>query len=223
MNTRRSYHSPLREEQTAATRSRIVDASIGLIRERRELTFAAVANRAGVQERTVYRHFPTKDALEASVWSWIVENLTQAELTASSEGELAIAMRRSFTGFDAGAGLIEAMLHSPQGLAIRQSQQTARTAMFERCARSAVPGASDETCTSLATMLQLLYSATAWDQLRSFWSMDAEAAADVVESAIRLLLAGARQETRRAPGHARSSRTSPTDHKATETPTIEEA
>lgn len=145
-----------------------------------------------MQERTVYRHFPTKDTLEAAVWRWIVEHLTQAELTASSEDELVDAMRRSFTGFDTGAGLIEAMLHSPQGLAIRQSQQTARRAMFERCARSAVPAASEETCTSLAAMLQLLYSATAWEQLRSFWGMDAQTAADVVESAIRLLLAGAR-------------------------------
>ncbi len=223
MNTRRAYHSPLREEQTAGTRSRIVDACVGLIRDKRELTFAAVARRAGVQERTVYRHFSTKDALEAAVWRWIIENLTQADLTASSEDELVSAMRRSFTGFDAGAGLIEAMLHSPQGLAIRQSQQTVRRAMFERCARSAVPGAGDDTCTSLAATLQLLYSATAWDQLRSFWGMDAEAGADLVENAIRLLLAGARQETQRAANRARSSRISPANHNTTETPTTEEA
>lgn len=217
MNTRRPYRSPLREEQTAGTRSRIVDACVGLIRDRRELTFAAVARRAGVRERTVYRHFPTKDALEAAVWRWIVEHLTQAELTASSEDQLVGAMRRSFAGFDAGAGLIEAMLHSPQGLAIRQSQQTARRAMFERCARSAVPGVGEETCTSLAAMLQLLYSATAWDQLRSFWGMDVDAAADLVENAIRLLLAGARQETQRAASHI-----SPANHTTTETPTTEE-
>jgi len=223
MNTPRAYHSPLREEQTAGTRSRIVDACVGLIRDQREFTFAAVARRAGVQERTVYRHFPTKDALEASVWRWIVENLTQAELAASSEDELVSAMRRSFTGFDAGAGLIEAMLHSPQGLAIRQSQQTARRAMFERCAQSAVPGAGDEACTSLAAMLQLLYSAAAWDQLRSFWGMDAAAAADLVEQAIRLLFAGARQETQRAATPVRPSRISAADYEPTETPPIEEA
>ena len=64
--------------------------------------------------------------------------------------------------------------------------------MFDRCVRSAVPGATPDTRRRLAAILQLLYSATAWDQLRSFWDMDADAAADVVETGIRLVLAGAR-------------------------------
>jgi AcrR family transcriptional regulator len=206
MNDRRAYHSPLREQQAAGTRSRIVDACVALIRDGRELTFGAVARAARVQERTVYRHFPSKDALEAAVWTWIVENLTHADLTAASEEELVGAMRRSFAGFDTGAGLIEAMLHSPQGLAIRQSQQPARRAMFERCARAGVPGASDETCARLAAMLQLLYSATAWEQLRSFWGTDADTSADIVQDAIRLLLAGAREQATSTTTRARPSR-----------------
>jgi AcrR family transcriptional regulator len=168
---------------------------VALIRAERELTFGAVAKAARVQERTVYRHFATKNHLEAAVWTWIVENLTQAEFSPASEDELINAMRRSFAGFDAGASLIEAMLHSHQGVAIRRAQQAARRAMFERCARQAVPGADAEMRARLAPALQLLYSATAWDQLRAYWDMDAEAAADTVETAIRLLLAGARQQT----------------------------
>jgi AcrR family transcriptional regulator len=223
VNTRRAYHSPLREEQTAATRSRIVEACIELIQDGRELTFGGVATAAGVQERTVYRHFKTKAALEAAVWEWIVENLTQADLAAASEDELVGAMRRSFTGFDAGAGLIQAMLHSPQGLAIRQSQQAARRAMFERCARSAVPGASDVTCTRLAAILQLLYSATAWEQLRSFWDTDVDTAADIVEAGIRLLLAGARENPPRPTTGGRSARTAAARGGSPQTTRIEEA
>jgi len=221
MNVRRPYHSPLRAEQAAGTRSRIVEACVGLIRSGRELTVGAVAEAAGVQERTVYRHFATKEALEAAVWTWIVENLTQAELTASSEDELVNAMRRSFAGFEAGAALIEAMLHSRQGLTIRQSQQTARRAMFERCAQAAVPDADSERHTRLAAALQLLYSATAWEQLRQFWGTDAEAAADIVETAIRLVLAGARHETTSAKRRERTRRIACTAHTATETTTIE--
>jgi AcrR family transcriptional regulator len=223
VNTRRAYHSPLREEQTAATRSRIVEACIELIQDGRELTFGGVATAVGVQERTVYRHFKTKAALEAAVWEWIVENLTQADLAAASEDELVGAMRRSFTGFEAGAGLIQAMLRSPQGLAIRLSQQAARRAMFERCARSAVPGASDEICTRLAAILQLLYSATAWEQLRSFWGTDADAAADIVAAGIRLLLAGARENAPRSRTRSRSARTPAAGGKSPKTTRIEEA
>ena len=173
-----------------------------------------MATQAGVQERTVYRHFPTKEQLEGAVWTWIVENLTQADLTAASEEELIAAMRRSFAGFAAGATLIQAMLHSRQGLAIRQSRQPGRRAMFERCVSVAVPGADAELRTRLAATLQLLYSATAWEQLCGFWEMDAEASADTVETAIRLLLAGARQDTGRAIKRARSSRGARTPPKA---------
>jgi AcrR family transcriptional regulator len=158
------------------------------------LTFSAVASQAGVQERTVYRYFRTKRELEHSVWTWIVENLTHAEFTAESVDDLVEAMRRSFAGFDAGAGLIRAMLHSRQGLEIRRSRQSGRRAMFERCVDQAVPDAGKELRTRLAATLQLLYSATAWDQLHSFWGMDAHAAADTIETAIRLLLAGAGQD-----------------------------
>jgi AcrR family transcriptional regulator len=222
MKSGHPYYSPLRAEQAAATRARIVDACVAVIGAERELTFGAVAKAAGVQERTVYRHFATKNDLEAAVWTWIVENLTQAEFSHASEDELITAMRRSFAGFDAGASLIEAMLHSRQGLAIRQAQQPARRAMFERCARQAVPGVNAQMRARLAATLQLLYSATAWDQLRAFWDMDADAAADTVETAIRLVLAGARQQTGHDTRRRHPSRARGTAPRATEETSIKE-
>lgn len=69
---RRSYDSPARREQAAQTRDRIIGAGSELVHEYkswdwRELTFRAVAERAGVGERTVYRHFPTERALHDAV------------------------------------------------------------------------------------------------------------------------------------------------------------
>ena len=56
----------------AETRDRILDAGSALVHEFeswdwRPLTFRAVAERAGVGERTVYRHFATEQALHAAV------------------------------------------------------------------------------------------------------------------------------------------------------------
>ena len=62
-----------------------------------------------------------------------------------------------------GAPLIEAMLHSPQGLAVRRGQQPMRRAMFEACADSAVPGARREVRDRAAAVLQVLYSAASWE------------------------------------------------------------
>jgi AcrR family transcriptional regulator len=145
---------------------------------------------AGVQQRTVYRYFPTKADLEQGLWDWIIEHLTHAEFTARNEEELVDAMRTSFEGFDVGAPLIQAMLHSPQGLSIRLRQQERRRVMFEACIKEAVPDAPPFIRTRAAAALQVLYSAPSWEFLRSFWGMNAAQAADVIELAIRAMLAG---------------------------------
>jgi len=157
-----------------------------------ELTYSNVADAADVQERTVYRHFPTKADLEAGLWNWIIEQLTHADFKARSEDELVAAMRTSFIGFDTGAPLIQAMLHSRQGLEIRLSQQAMRRIMFEACVEDALPEVPLLIRTRAAAALQVLYSAATWEFLRNFWGMNAAESADAVELAIRALLAGLR-------------------------------
>jgi AcrR family transcriptional regulator len=65
------YTSPLRERQVAQTRELILDAVTTLLGDRRadEVTTREIAAEAGVSERTVYRHFPDREAL--------LEGLTQ--------------------------------------------------------------------------------------------------------------------------------------------------
>jgi AcrR family transcriptional regulator len=69
---RRPYDSALRRERAAQTRERIVLAGAELIRgasirDWRDLTIRAVAERAGVNERTVYRHFANERVLRDEV------------------------------------------------------------------------------------------------------------------------------------------------------------
>ena len=70
--TRRRYDSPIRRERAAQTRERIVLAGAELLHgfpiwNWRALTVRAVAERAGVNERTVYRHFATERELRDAV------------------------------------------------------------------------------------------------------------------------------------------------------------
>ncbi|BBX17349.1 TetR family transcriptional regulator [Mycolicibacterium duvalii] len=70
--TARTYQSPTRRRQAEQTRERIVTAGSELVHQYRSwdwraLTFRAVAERAGVGERTVYRHFPTERELHDAV------------------------------------------------------------------------------------------------------------------------------------------------------------
>lgn len=69
---RRPYDAKLRRQRAAGTRERIVAAGSDLlhgtsIRDWRALTVRAVAERAGVNERTVYRHFVNERELRDAV------------------------------------------------------------------------------------------------------------------------------------------------------------
>jgi AcrR family transcriptional regulator len=65
MQPKRKYELKKRADEMAATRRRITDAAIdlhGTVGPSRT-TMSAVAKRAGVERRTLYRHFPTESAL----------------------------------------------------------------------------------------------------------------------------------------------------------------
>ena len=82
----RPYHSPLRQEQARKTRDLILDALIELLADRRadDITTREIAERAGVSQPTVYRHFPDRTAL--------LDGITArgAELVSESEGGFAV-------------------------------------------------------------------------------------------------------------------------------------
>jgi len=61
---KRSYRSSLRQAQAAATHDRILEGLVRTMAEGvSELSIPAVAREADVSVATVYRHFPTKEAL----------------------------------------------------------------------------------------------------------------------------------------------------------------
>lgn len=71
---KRAYTKRRRARQEANTRQRIVEAAAELHEELgpRESTIRAIAERAGVQRLTVYRHFPDEFALlKASTAHWL--------------------------------------------------------------------------------------------------------------------------------------------------------
>ena len=64
-------HLSTRRNHKEQTRRRIVAAAAAMLRESaaEALTMARVGARAGVTERTVYRHFPSRDALIRAGWA----------------------------------------------------------------------------------------------------------------------------------------------------------
>jgi AcrR family transcriptional regulator len=75
----RAYRSPLRERQVAQTRETILRAVAAEILERgiHALTMSGVATRAEVAERTVYRYFPSTEALLDALTEMVGGRLTE--------------------------------------------------------------------------------------------------------------------------------------------------
>ena len=68
----RSRHLPA-DERRAAT----VEAVVGLAAEQNpsDITTTAIAQRMGLTQGALFRHFPTKDAILQAVMSWVTERL----------------------------------------------------------------------------------------------------------------------------------------------------
>jgi AcrR family transcriptional regulator len=192
-----TYNSSLRDAQAAGTRQQILESVAALIERGEEPTYAAIAKQAAVQERTVYRHFPSKDELYEAFWWMVVDaRLGSTGYDASDLGSLLRDVETTFRAFDGNVELVTAMLHSKHGLAIRLSTNDRRKAMFVRVVKNEIPSADAQTHERAAAITQLLYSGMAWHSMRAYWGMDSEESSACVAQALRAMFA----ELRRASG-----------------------
>jgi len=75
VKSRRSYRSPLREEQAAATRTVVLAAAQRLFEERgyKATTMEAIAAEAGVSLKTTYLAYSTKSGLLRALWDLLLK------------------------------------------------------------------------------------------------------------------------------------------------------
>lgn len=197
----------LSEARTELVRSRILEGMAAVLRRGDAPTFANVAATAGVPERTLYRHFPTREALLSALFEWANRRLGfHGELPGSEEGVVAL-VRHAFPGFDALAPVVEELLVAPEGRRARLSNKAAR----QRAALSATRNASAEldrtAARRVAAVVQLLTTAAAWQTFRDYWDMSGEEAAEAAALGVSLVLEGARARGKRrrtAPKKART-------------------
>ena len=206
------YHSPLRQEQAEATRQRLLRATAELLQRDPDgpFAFAELAAAAGVKERTVYRHFPSKEALLDAFWTWINERAGFA-VYQESECDLVEQPKAVFAGFDAIEGLVRASISSRAGREMRLRRLPERRAAFERSLAGVTGGLAPERARQLTAAIHLLYSAPAWQVMRDFAGLSSAEAGEAASWAIRTLIAAARQEA--APARHPSA-----NHRIKETP-----
>jgi len=188
------YESRLRTEQKEATRRRILDAAGRLMEDRglAEFSFAAIAKEAGVRDRTVYRHFPNKDALLAGLWEWFQVRVRYGGLP-QTERDLLAQPLRTFPAMDENEHLTRAMWASPQGREFRLSNVEERKAGIKAAIRSATRELPHRQARWIGAVVHVLNSGAAWETMKDYWGFSGEEAGKAAAMAIELLLNAARQ------------------------------
>jgi AcrR family transcriptional regulator len=188
------YESPLRDEQKAETRRRIVAAAERLMQDADlvELTFAAVAREAGVQERTVYRHFATKGDLLDALWDALDPRIGTASFP-DSEAALVEAPRRVFPAFDDNENLMRAFWSTPQGREFRLRVNDKRKAAIRKAVADAVKDLPANEARWVTAAAQLLYSGAAWQTMKDYWGFSGDEAGKASSFMLQLIFDAARR------------------------------
>jgi AcrR family transcriptional regulator len=189
ISARRRYDSPLRRERAQATRDRILAAGCAMAREFptwdwRGLTAAAVADRAGVNKTTVYRHFSTEREMHDAIMRRLEDeagvSYDDLELTNLTE-----SVARAF------AHLASFAVHrggQPDPATPTLGADRRHRDALLRALTPATVDWPDSQRQMAAAVLDLLWSATAHQRLMEAWGFDADRATNAITWGIDTVL-----------------------------------
>jgi AcrR family transcriptional regulator len=172
----------------AETRERILDAASALVHEFeswdwRPLTFRAVAERAGVGERTVYRYFATEQVLHEAVMQRLSEEsgVVYEGLTIDQVATIGATVFEAMSTFAAPPWTAQ------QG-GVLLAEDARRRAALLAAGESAANDWSEEQRTRAAAALDVLWTAPSYQRLVTGWQLDAAEATEVIDWMIGLVV-----------------------------------
>jgi AcrR family transcriptional regulator len=186
--SRRSYHSPARQKAAAATRDRIIDAGTRLVRgfttwDWDELTFRAVAERAEVSERTVYRHFPTERHLHDTIMGRLEgeAGIAYEDVELDNFAEVTARLFASLGRF-----AIKDSIGAPHGAAFVGAEAKRHDALDRAVVAPHLPDAQRR---ALAGLLDVLWSPPTYERLVGAWNLENTEAVDAIQWLITKVIA----------------------------------
>ena len=184
---RRRYHSPLREQQAAETRERIIAAGSQLVHgmghwDWKNLTARAVAEVAGVSERTVHRHFTTERTLRDAVLQRLSEEsgISLENLDVSNFADITAQLFQYLSSFAVAPAVVE-----DPSLASMDDQR--RLALLEAVAK-ATPDWSEQDREIAAAVLDIAWNLPPYERLLAAWGLAPERAFTALTWLIQLIV-----------------------------------
>lgn len=170
-------------------RFEIVDAGLTLMREAGEdaVTIARVAAAAGVSERTVYRHFGSRDGLIRAVWRRMREQIGPRARPETTDA-LIERPRRLFPRLDRDRELVRAYLYSRERRQGRLRPSVERQQAMLQCVREELPYLDEDKLRRRAAIAQLIASSYAWEMMQESWGFNGDEAGAAAAEALEILL-----------------------------------
>lgn len=184
----------LREKHAAATREHILGKAYELLVEHPEQPFSheAVAKRAEVGARTVYRYFPSQSDLYEGMW--ILLRKHSGTIFPSSEEQILPQVPILFGNFDRNEKVIRAVLESPMGHRVREKGIPEGRESFEKSLARLTEGMTAAKKRQVVAVFLAVYSAPFWELLRNRGGLSGKDAIEAAEWTMSTLLEGLKQK-----------------------------
>ena len=184
--------------QQAATRREILGAALKMLREEVSvpLSHEAVAARAGVAARTVFRHFPTRYDLTGALWERMRDET--GTRWPSKEEEIVPMIRALFVQFEKHAALVRVSLatSAKSGYPVHGSAEG--RAAFRRSLATLLADLPRAEGNRLVATAVAIYSAPFWQMLRDRGQLSARDAREAAATAMEATIVSARARAKRA-------------------------
>jgi AcrR family transcriptional regulator len=187
----------LREQHALATRERILGAVADLLEAgaAQELTVPAVAEASGVSLRTIYRYYPTREALLEAAGRWIGDELLEHRYPRDLD-DVADLYQDGARDFDARPGLVRALAFSQLGQQVRGYRRRERLDAISRSLRSELTNLDEPELRQAEAVLAYLHNMLAYTTLREENGLSGAEIGEAVGWAIRTLIADLRKRNR---------------------------
>jgi AcrR family transcriptional regulator len=186
----------LRDQQAAVARERILQGVAELLERdgADELTMPQVAGVSGVSLRTLYRYFPTREALLDAAGRWIGGELLKQGYPTTLD-DVADSFERACREFDERPGLVRAMAMSEVGRAARGARRRERLDAIRQLLDGEVGALPERELRQAEAVLAYLHNMLAYTTLREEQGLAGTEIGEALGWAIRTLVADLRRRT----------------------------
>jgi AcrR family transcriptional regulator len=185
-----AYSSPLRAEQKERTHERILEAAAEQLLEEgiEELSLPRAARRARVSVPTVYRHFPTEEALMRELTEWVGRRININEVPENVD-EFTEWVPQLFAHWDENEALIRARLLSRVHRQVHRDDGLRKDEAIEKAMADVTAQLDPLDARRACGLVRLLVSGAAWEMMRDSWDLTGEQTGEALAWAISVLVA----------------------------------